>query len=74
MKRVKLTESQLERLESEIGTNQAEDLARKIDVAITSIDDSMSYKEFAEAVAIVLKEQYGEHNFEAFMNHLSTNL
>ena len=74
MKRVKLTESQLERLESEIGTSQSDDLARKIDVAITSIDESMSYKEFAEAVAIVLKEQYGEHNFEPFMSHLSTNL
>jgi len=74
MKRVKLTESQLERLESEIDTSQSKDLARKIDVAITSIDESMSYKEFAEAVAIVLKEQYGEHNFKPFINHLSSNL
>ena len=74
MKRIKLTESQLELLESEIDTSQSKDLARKIAVAITSIDESMSYKEFAEAVAIVLEEQYGEHNFEPFMSHLSSNL
>lgn len=73
MKRVKLTESQLEMLKS-IDGNDAKRLADKINDAIISIDESMSYKDFANAVAIVLKGQYGEHNFEGFLAQLQSKL
>jgi len=73
MKRVKLTESQLEMLKS-IDGNDAKRLADKINDAIISIDESMSYKDFANAVAIVLKGQYGKHNFEGFLAQLQSKL
>lgn len=48
--------------------------AAAIDKAITSVDDSMSYKVFALAVAKILKDEYGSHNFASFMKVLHSDL
>jgi hypothetical protein len=49
-------------------------LAPKISKAISEIDDSMSYSDFAGAVAQVLREDYGSHNYESFITELKKNL
>lgn len=49
-------------------------LAPKISKAITEIDDSMSYLDFAVAVAQVLEEDYGKHNYEGFVKELKKHL
>jgi len=49
-------------------------LAKEIDKAIVKIDDSLSYKDFALAVAKVLKDEYGTHNFAPFMEVLHKEL
>jgi hypothetical protein len=49
-------------------------LAPKISKAISEIDDSMSYSDFAGAVAQVLREDYGSHNYEGFITELKKNL
>jgi hypothetical protein len=49
-------------------------LAPKISKAIIEIDDSMSYVDFAQAVAQVLRDDYGKHNYEGFINELKKNL
>jgi len=53
---------------------QANELAQLINNAIISIDDSMSYKDFAQSVAFVLKENYGSHNINPFMEVLHAEL
>ena len=55
----------------EDAVNQA---AKAIDDAIASIDDSMHHEDFAKAVAIVLKNEYGSHNFAEFMKVLHAEL
>lgn len=50
--------------------NDSKVLASKISDAIQSVDDSLSYKKFAEAVVMVLQDNYGDHNFEPFMSHI----
>ena len=49
-------------------------LAKEIDKAIVKIDDSLSYEDFAVAVAKVLKDEYGTHNFVPFMDALKKDL
>jgi hypothetical protein len=34
----------------------------------------MSYKDFAQAVAKVLEEEYGTHNYKPFLQELVNNL
>ena len=51
------------------------DLAAKaIDQAISKVDDSLSYKDFALAIANILKNEYGTHNFDPFMEILHAEL
>lgn len=50
--------------------NDSKVLASKISDAIRSVDDSLNYKKFAEAVVMVLQDDYGDHNFEPFMKHI----
>ena len=45
-------------------------LAKGINKAIIKIDDSMSYKDFALAVGKVLRDDYGKHTFDMFMEVL----
>ena len=52
----------------------ADQAAKAIDAAIASVDESLSYKDFALAVAKILKDEYGAHNFDKFMEVLHTEL
>ena len=52
----------------------ADQAAKAIDTAIASVDESLSYKDFALAVAKILKDEYGAHNFNKFMEILHAEL
>lgn len=52
----------------------ADQAAKAIDAAIESVDDSLSFKDFALAVAKILKDEYGAHNFDPFMEVLHAEL
>ena len=54
--------------------NTAAQAAKAMDDAIASVDDSLSYKDFALAVAAILKDEYGSHNFGPFMKILHAEL
>jgi len=54
--------------------SKAIEVAKGINKAIVDVDDSLSYKDFAEAVAILLKDEYGSHNFNPFMEVLHAEL
>lgn len=51
-------------------SSQGDRLSKLIDQSIVKVDEELNVKYFAEAVAKVLKEQYGEHNYKDFMTHL----
>ena len=52
----------------------ADQAAKAIDAAIESVDESLSYKDFAIAVATILKDEYGSQNFGPFMEVLHAEL
>ncbi len=54
--------------------NKAQEAAQAIDRALMSVDESLSYKDFALAVARVLIDEYGQHNFMPFMDVLHAEL
>ena len=54
--------------------SKAIEVAKGINKAIVDVDDSLSYKDFAEAVAAILIEDYGTHNFKPFMEVLHARL
>jgi len=54
--------------------NQIAAAAKAINSAIGSIDSSMNYGVFAKAIAHVLKDEYGSHNFNPFMEVLHAEL
>ena len=57
--------------------NEAADvpkLATLIDKAISKVDSDLSYSDFAKAVATVLEDSYGSHNFKPFVKELEKNL
>jgi hypothetical protein len=55
-------------------SKESDDLAKQINKAIIKIDDSLSYKDLALAVSKILKDDYGKHNFKAFMEVLHKDL
>ena len=55
-------------------SKESDALAKEIDKAMIKIDDSMSYKDFALAVATVLRDEYGSHNYLPFIEELKKNL
>ena len=55
-------------------SKKSNDLAKAIDKAMIKIDDSMSYKDFALAVGKILKDEYGSHTFDGFMEVLHNDL
>ena len=57
-----------------LNENQVSQVAKAIDNAISSVDDSLSYKVLASAVAQILKDEYGSHNFVPFMETLKDEL
>ena len=60
--------------EAGLGSSQAQSLANLINDAIMQVDESLSYRDFAVAVGIILKEEYGSHNFGKFMEVLHAEL
>ena len=52
----------------------SDEAAKAIDKAITKIDSSMSTVDFAMAVGKILREEYGKHNFDSFMEVLHKDL
>lgn len=54
--------------------NKAQEAAQAIDKALMSVDESLSYKDFALAVARILIDEYGQHNFMPFMEVLHAEL
>jgi hypothetical protein len=48
--------------------------ATVISKAIETVDENLSYKDFALAVAKILKDEYGSQNFDSFMDVLHTEL
>jgi len=59
----------------DIESNQEVDnAANAISKAIVSVDDSMHYETFAKAVALTLKQDYGQHLFSKFMATLKQEL
>ena len=57
-----------------IEESKAIEVAKGINKAIVDVDDSLSYVDFAEAVAAILIEDYGTHNFTPFMKVLHAKL
>jgi hypothetical protein len=55
-------------------SKHSKELANSINLAIDNIDDSLSYIDFAKAVASVIKEEYGSHIYSKFINELKNNL
>lgn len=49
-------------------------LAKRIDAEMGKIDESYPVDEFARAVAEVLSEEFGSHNYDEFMKVLEENL
>ena len=49
-------------------------VAKGINTAINNVDESLHYRDFAKAVAITLKENYGTHNIAPFMEVLHAEL
>lgn len=74
--KIKLTEGQIQRLKLifEDIDKESDSLENTIANSIYKIDKNMSYKDFAIAVAKVLINKYGEHNFAPFMTVLHREL
>ena len=62
------------KLYEDFSEEKSETLQTAIVKAINEIDESMSYQDFAKAVANVLREEYGTHNFEPFVKTLKDEL
>ena len=61
--------------ESAIFESKESDAVKKgILKAINAVDESLSYKDFAVAVAGVIKDEYGTHNIKPFMGVLHKEL
>ena len=60
--------------ENENGDSKSQQLTNAINSAMIQIDDSMSYKDFADSVANILIDEYGTHNFTPFMEVLHARL
>jgi len=52
----------------------AQDAAKAMNKSIETVDPNLSYKDFALAVAAILKDEYGSHNFKPFMEILHAEL
>ena len=55
-------------------SDSGDKLAMGIYKAIDSIDPNLNYRDFASAVATVIKNEYGTHNIEPFMKELHSHL
>ena len=53
---------------------KTEKMTKLIDQAIDSVDDCLSVEILAKSVAVILKENYGVHNFDTFTDTLNQEL
>lgn len=60
--------------EAGLSSSKAQSLAKLIDDSMEEIDSEMDYRDFAIAVSLVLKDQYGTHNYDEFMKVLHSEL
>jgi len=44
------------------------------EIISNTLQENTSYKEFAEAVALVLEKDYGSHNYKGFLEILNNKL
>lgn len=51
-----------------------DNLVSGIRTLIDSVDESLGYKDLASAIAVILKEDYGTHNFKPFLMELQKHL
>jgi len=51
-----------------------EKMVKLIDQAIESVDECLSVVTLAKSVAMILKENYGVHNFDTFTDTLNQEL
>lgn len=64
-----------EGIDFESQTNkEAKLMYRAIKEAIADINPDFNITELASAVALVLYDEYGRHNYDAFMKHLKSKL
>ena len=61
-------------IDSKLNENTADLAAKAIDQAIAGVDESLSYSDFAKAVATILKNEYGVQNYDKFMEVLHSEL
>ena len=61
-------------IDSKLNENTADLAAKAIDQAIAGVDESLSYSDFAKAVATILKNEYGTQNYDKFMEVLHSEL
>jgi Holliday junction resolvasome RuvABC endonuclease subunit len=54
--------------------SKARQLQMMLDRAINLVDESLSYKDLADAIALQLEDTYGEHNYKPFIDHLKKQL
>lgn len=57
-------------LQKNIMDEQPNRLANAIEETMKNIDPNMSYKHFAEAVALILDDGFGQHNYKPFVDYL----
>jgi len=57
-----------------VESKESDALAKEIDKAMMEIDELMSYKDFADAVATILRDLYGTHNYMPFIKELQKRL
>lgn len=60
--------------EANLNESKADLAAKAMDQAIAGVDESLGYSDFAKAVATILKDEYGAHNFNPFMEVLHAEL
>lgn len=60
--------------ENKVDFKKIEKLKNEINTAIDKIDANMPISDFAIAIAQLIKDEYGVHNYEAFISSLKRTL
>jgi len=64
----------MEKYDYIVESKESDALAKEIDKAMMKIDDTMHYEDFADAVATILRDEYGSHNYTKFLKALESKL
>jgi hypothetical protein len=49
-------------------------LVIEINLEIEKVDESLSCEDFAKAIAIILKDNFGQHNYNKFLKTLNNKI